>query len=314
MVVVSTGAAGEIDAQGENASGGVHYTSHMPRLTASLAAAHELLPACRLLFRDGAEHSRDRLLAAREPTGLFVARDSGGTLRAAALVQALPGAMGVAWPPRGDSRAAEDAVTCAACAWLRGRGAKVSQAFAPAGEAAEMAPLERCGFRHTTQLALLQSDLSFPCEPSRLSFTAVRPPFPEGFAAALIATHEGTLDCPELNAPRTPGEILTGFSSSGAAEWHLASLGGGCVGVVLIEYLKDFETAELTYLGVVPAFRGRGLGAELLKFALCEAAGARLRELKVSVDARNAPAVRLYARHGFAEYDRRQVWLASWPT
>jgi ribosomal protein S18 acetylase RimI-like enzyme len=285
----------------------------MPRLNASLAAAHELLPACRILFRDGAEHSRDRLLAAREPTGLFVARDSAGALRAAALVQALPGAMGVAWPPRGDSPEAEGAATLAACAWLRGRGVKVCQAFAPASEAADMAPLERCGFRHTTQLALLESDLSAVREPSRLSFAAHRPP-PEEFARTLIATHEGTLDCPELNAPRTPREILAGFPPSGAAEWHLASLNGEPVGVVLMEYAKDFETAELTYLGVVPAFRGRGLGAELLRFALCEASGARLCELKVSVDARNVPAMKLYARHGFTEYDRREVWLATRPT
>jgi ribosomal protein S18 acetylase RimI-like enzyme len=285
----------------------------MASLTASLAAAHELLPACRLLFRDGAEHSRDRLLAAREPTGLFVARDSGGALRAAALVQSLPGAMGVAWPPRGDSRVAEDVATRAACEWLRGRGVKVCQAFAPASEAAEMAPLERGGFCHTTQLALLQSDLSTACEPSRLSFAAHRLPSDE-FAATLIATHEGTLDCPELNAPRTAEEVLAGFTSSGAADWHLATLDGKPVGVALIEYVKDFETAELTYLGVVPVLRGRGLGAELLRFALCEASGARLAELKVSVDARNAPAMRLYAAHGFAEYDRREVWLASWPT
>jgi ribosomal protein S18 acetylase RimI-like enzyme len=286
----------------------------MARLRASLAAAHELLPACRILFRDGAEHSRDRLLAAREPAGLFVARDSGGKLRAAALVQVLPGAMGVAWPPRGDSRDAEDAATLAACAWLRGRGVKVCQAFAPPGGDAEVAPLERCGFRHTTQLALLQSDLSAAREPSRLSFTAHGAAPPADFAAALLATHEGTLDCPELNAPRTPEELLAGFTASGAAEWHLASLDREPVGVVLMEFVADFEAAELTYLGVVPAFRGRGLGAELLRFALREAAGARLRELKVSVDTRNEPAMRLYAAHGFAEYDRREVWLASWPT
>jgi ribosomal protein S18 acetylase RimI-like enzyme len=285
----------------------------MPRLTASLVAAHELLPACRILFRDGAEHSRDRLLAASEPTGLFVARDSGGALRAAALVQALPGALGVAWPTRGDSREAEDAATLAACAWLRGRGVKVCQAFAPASESAEMAPLERRGFRHTTQLALLRSDLPAAREPPRLSLTAPRA-LAANFAATLIATNEGTLDCPELNAPRTAAEILAGFTSSGATAWHLASLSGEPVGVVLIEYAKDPEAAELTYLGIAPAFRGRGLGAELLKFATSEAAGARLAELKVSVDARNAPAMKLYAAHGFAEYDRREVWLASWPT
>src|SRR5437868_2938864 len=111
----------------------------MPRFEVSPAAAHELWPACRLLFADGrAENCRDRLLTDPHTSGLFVARDSTGRLRAAALVQALPGALGVAWPPRGDSPGALDAVTAAACEWLRGRGVKVCQAFAAASEISDM--------------------------------------------------------------------------------------------------------------------------------------------------------------------------------
>src|SRR5690349_16226883 len=111
----------------------------MPPFTVSPAAAHELLPACRLLFTEGrAEHSRDRILSDAHTSGLFVARDASGRLRAAALVQALPGALGVAWPPRGDSVEAIDAATTAACEWLRSRGVKVCQAFAETGEVADM--------------------------------------------------------------------------------------------------------------------------------------------------------------------------------
>ncbi len=287
----------------------------MSPFVVSRAAPHELLPACRLLFTaTHAEHSRDRLLADGRASALFVARDADGRLRAAALVEALPGAMGVAWAPRGDSRDAIDAVTVAACAWLRERGVKVCQAFAAASEREEMAPLERCGFRHATQLVFLRRDLSPECESTRLlSFATARPPFSEEFAATLLATHAGTLDCPELNATRTPAEILAGFTSSPAVEWHLACLSGERVGVVVLEYAKDYGAADLTYLGVVPAARGRKLGAELLTFAVGEAVVARLLALNVSVDARNAPAMKLYARHGFVEYDRREVWLASWP-
>ncbi len=287
----------------------------MSPFVVSPAAPHELLPACRLLFAaTHAEHSRDRLLADGRASALFVARDADGRLRAAALVEALPGAMGVAWAPRGDSRDAIDAVTVAACAWLRERCVKVCQAFAAASEREEMAPLERCGFRHATQLVFLRGDLSPECEPTRLlSFAPARPPFSEEFAATLLATHAGTLDCPELNATRTPAEVLDGFTASPAVQWHLASLSGERVGVVVLEYAKDYGAAALTYLGVVPAARGRKLGAELLTFAVGEAVAARLLALNVSVDARNAPAMKLYARHGFVEYDRREVWLASWP-
>ena len=78
----------------------------MPRFDVSPAAPHELLPACRLLFADGrAEAGRDRLVSGGEASGLFVAR-AGGRVRAAALVQALPGGLGGAGPPRGYSREA----------------------------------------------------------------------------------------------------------------------------------------------------------------------------------------------------------------
>ena len=72
-------------------------------------------------------------------------------------------------------------------------------------------------------------------------------------------------------------------------------------------------STELTYIGVVPGARGRGFGADLLNYAMAAAGLEGVAVLNVSVDARNTPAMRLYARHKFAEYDRRGVWLAAWP-
>jgi ribosomal protein S18 acetylase RimI-like enzyme len=291
----------------------------MGRFQVSPAAPHELLSACRLLFADGhAEARRERLLSDAEMSGVFVARDANGKLHAAALVQVLPGALGVAWVPRGDSATAIDAATASACTWLRSRGVKVCQAFALKSEIRDMAPLERCGFHHTTQLVLMRRDFSpfgpSIAEPSQpLSFIADSSPFSPEFKAALLATHRETCDCPELHAPRTPAEILTGFdSSSGNA--YLVWRGGECVGVVLVEVEDNADMAELTYLGVVPEARRSGLGGELLKFALTAASRAKVEVMALSVDARNSPAMKLYERHGFVAYDRREVWLASWPT
>lgn len=287
----------------------------MARIEVSPAAAHELLPACRLLFPAGrAEHSRDRILSEGSTSGLFVAR-AGGKLRAAALVQALPGALGVAWAPRGDSAEAIDAVVTAACEWLRSRGVKVCQAFAAAEEAADMAPLERAGFVHTTQLVFLQRDVP------RGGFSVPRAPqvtvaedelSSEALAAVLLATHEGTRDCPELNAPRTPAEVLAGFVPPKAGRVCRADHGGHAVGVFTFETAPG-GVAELTYIGVVPAARGRGFGSDVLNLALAAVGLSGASTLTVAVDVRNAPAMKLYARHGFAEYDRREVWLATWP-
>ena len=175
----------------------------------SPATPHELLSACRLLFgREHAERSRERLLADGHPPGLFVARAPDGQLRAAALVQALPGALGVAWTPRGESRVAVNTVTAAACVWLRTQGVKVCQVYCPVGETADMAPLERNGFQAITQLVFLRRKPSrvtpAPSRNSQLMFAWEMMPLHDDVENTLLATHEGSLDCPELNAGRTP--------------------------------------------------------------------------------------------------------------
>jgi GNAT superfamily N-acetyltransferase len=193
---------------------------------------------------------------------------------------------------------------------------KVCQAFASADEAAGMAPLERHGFRHTTQLVLLRRDLALtalPPEPrTPLSYRPEAPPLGAEFRRVLLATHEGTLDCPELTGPRTAEELLAGFDEpTPGGGWNLACDGAEPVGVVIHAAGAEPEAADLTYFGVVPPHRGRGVGGDLLAHSLRAFHSAGVRLLTVSVDARNGPAMKLYARHGFAEYDRREVWLAT---
>jgi ribosomal protein S18 acetylase RimI-like enzyme len=58
----------------------------------------------------------------------------------------------------------------------------------------------------------------------------------------------------------------------------------------------DDETPEMG-MAVLPPYRGRGIGSELLK-RLLESAGADYRQVCLSVSADN-PALRLYERAGF---------------
>lgn len=288
----------------------------MPHFEVSPAKPHELLPACRLLFgASGEVGSRERLLSAGAESGLLVAR-VGGRVCAAALAQSLPGALGVTCPPRGDSPEAEDAVALAACEWLRARGVKVCQAFADRDELARMGPLERAGFRYVTQLVFMRRPVRTHdrLETSHwLDGEHYLPAMREEFAATLLQTHDGTLDCPELNAYRTPAELVAGFDlPGGASAWHfLARAGTAPVGLVLLNPVE--RSLELAYLGVVPEARGRGYGAGLVRRALHLAAGADFETVSLSVDVRNTPAVRLYTKCGFTEYERRGVWLATWP-
>jgi mycothiol synthase len=271
------------------------------------AAPHELLPALRLVFPLDGELPADAV----DSAGVFVVRDAAGTVRGAAVVQAMTGALALAWPPRAETADLADSLAAAACGWLRARGVKVCQAFATPAETLSLAPLERHGFRRVTDLVSLRGELGADRPRPRLGFTPESPPFSDPFRATLLGTHEATLDCPELNGDRTPDELLAGFADPApGTTWHLAREGGEPVGVVTLAPGGAGRDLELAYLGVVPGVRGRGLGSELLAFARAEAAGRGAAALTTSVDARNGPALKLYRRNGFVETDRRGVWLA----
>jgi len=79
--------------------------------------------------------------------------------------------------------------------------------------------------------------------------------------------------------------------------------------MILSPAATEYEV-ELAYLGVVPDYRGGGLGENLLTAARLEATRRGANALSVSVDIRNWPALQLYRRCGFLETDRRDVWLA----
>jgi ribosomal protein S18 acetylase RimI-like enzyme len=65
---------------------------------------------------------------------------------------------------------------------------------------------------------------------------------------------------------------------------------------------------ELVYMGVTPEARGRGLGANIVHFALNVAARGGAQRVVLAVDAANQPAVEMYRRAGFLEWERRTVF------
>lgn len=287
----------------------------MPLFDVSPAAAHELLAACQLLFaEERVEYARGRLLADPSASRVFVARASGAPA-AATVAQVLPGALAVLWPPRGQPSAARDAALGAACAWLKDSGVKVCQAFAVPGDGDETEPLARAGFERTTQLVFLRRALGGAplAQLPGWHLEADEPPFGDAFRAVLLRTHAGSLDCPELHAARSEAEIVAGFADPApGGEWYLVRFGGAPVGVAVLAPGTDPGDTELAYVGLVPEARGRGLGAALVRELLARLRAVGAAGVALSVDARNVPAARAYARCGFAERDRRAVWLARW--
>jgi mycothiol synthase len=255
-----------------------------------------------------------------DPEGLFVAKNAAGDISGVALVQVLPGALGLAWPPRGESCEIEDNLTQVACDWLRESGVKVCQAFGTSLERSGMAPLERNGFKCVTQLVYLRRDVDLDsgwdiepqlhvnCSPGTGSLTQEQ-------QDALLASQEDTLDCPELNGLRTPEEVLSSYfpgNQSNNCWWLTNGVEDKPVGVLLFDKGPEPSVLELSYLGLIPSARGRGLGGTALAHANRIAGESGYCFVSVTVDARNEPALRLYQRYGFVETERRDVYLAVW--
>lgn len=260
------------------------------------------------------------LLAAREidPAGIFVARTEAG-LAGVQVCIPLRGASGLFWLPQVDPACADhdlaNRLVQAALTWLRQGGAKLGQALLAPSDLPLAKPLTDCGFQHITQLDYLQHDLKAVPSASHSSAMHMEPYAPANaadFAATLARSYEGTLDCPELNGVRTMEEVLDGHRAQGIwhpETWWLVRVQDVPAGVVLLAELPERDAWDLSYLGVVPEFRQRGLGRKMIERSLRAVAEAHGVKMHVAVDRRNHPARRLYEKLGFQATGAREVFL-----
>jgi ribosomal protein S18 acetylase RimI-like enzyme len=84
------------------------------------------------------------------------------------------------------------------------------------------------------------------------------------------------------------------------------------IGFSIVEWLAgpDGSAAYIQTLEVHPAYRGRGIGAELLDYAESSARGAGARVIGLHVDVENAAAIRLYESRGYARRGREEHYYA----
>jgi ribosomal protein S18 acetylase RimI-like enzyme len=257
-----------------------------------------------------------------EPEGIFVIRQ-GVKLAGALVCVPLRGASGLLWPPfvrSGAERALqEDQLVRSALSWLRGRGAKLAQAVLGSAEVRLAAPLERSGFRHITRLDYLRHRLEsveWPKTPASFSCQTYPHSDPQLFQQTLLRTYEGTQDCPELNGVRTMDEILDGHRAQGVFDpnrWRLAWDGAAPVGVLLATEVVEWQGWDISYVGVVPEARRRGIGRWLTQLVLGDAKAAGASQVTLAVDARNRPAWNLYVHLGFELWDQREAYLFFFP-
>lgn len=137
-------------------------------------------------------------------------------------------------------------------------------------------------------------------------------PIYDNFRRTIEATFDGSLDAPGVSG-MSIDKILANFRSQGAPRacgWFMfledATSDAAC-GVLLLGDPRPCWPQRLQYMGVVPAARGRGLGAVLCRWAFYFARHWASSALDLWVDAENLPARRCYAAAGFIEGQRKLV-------
>jgi mycothiol synthase len=255
-------------------------------------------------------------------SGLWVAW-RGGRIVGALLAQHLAGHAAAVWAPevvpswrRG---AVAEALIRAALDDLRGQGIRVAQALIDATSPRQgAADLARGGLPRVTDLTYLGRDTarSLAVAPTvpRLDWRPFGPATEGEFRAVLTRTYLGSLDMPELEGVRSLDDVLAGHRAGGRFDpdrWQVGRLAGEpeAAAILLLTEAPDRDAWELSYLGLTPEARGRGLGRAALARALA-LARPHVSRLELAVDARNHPAERLYQATGFLPFDRRAVHLA----
>lgn len=208
-------------------------------------------------------------------------------------------------PAEGAGLRAAGGLVDAVCDHYAGRDVQLAQVLLDPADVASHRLYEGRGFERVAHLIYLQAS------PRR---KMVHPPLPPGaqwvgygpethgfFARTIAATYQGSLDCPRLNGLRDMEDVIAGHKASGEFDpglWAVLAQGGEPLGVLLLSRAAPVDTLELVYLGLTPAARGRGVGGVLMRQALATAAAAGASRLSLAVDEGNAPALKLYYRHG----------------
>lgn len=194
---------------------------------------------------------------------------------------------------------------------VRARGLDELRLYLPPHLPASVAFARELGFRYRSSLWLFELDPAAPVPPSRFTAeVAVRPlrrdedleqyvtfmneaftghPSPMSWTVAQVRhVHELPDFDPELILIVTDAadpDHLVGFS---VLETN-----------PVVGDATDGPTGSVGLVGVVPAWRGRGLGRELLRWAVNELRRRGIDRIDLNVEADNERATRLYRSHGF---------------
>ena len=245
-----------------------------------LSAAGRLLPGCMHAIEDDRGQMRSAVLAVLSPG------------RTASLLRS----------PVAESCDGEDGLLVACMAALQDWPVDLAQSLINLSDGPLLACYLASGFTHLADLHTMMRSV-----PRRAALL----PLPSGvelfdaddqsILTVLEHTYAHTQDCPALRGLRRTRDVLAGHRAGGQVHkdlWQLVCCDGDPVGCVLMT-CDAGHTADLAYLGLTPAMRGRGVAAAVLQHMLQRLSSHGMRRVRLAVDAANEPALRLYRSAGF---------------
>lgn len=205
--------------------------------------------------------------------------------------------------------------------WMLQNEFRLATAFLVDEHSEEAAQFVAAGYHRAAEVLYLASSLDdFPAADEAPNCELQFEPFTESQLPRLTAlverTYEQTLDCPSLNGTRETRDVIEGYRQTGAfdpARWSFVRHAGEDAGCLLLADHPQQGQWELVYMGLVPAARGRGWGAQITRQAQWLTRQAGRDGLLLAVDAANAPALRAYTLAGFRTWDRRFAMLKHVP-
>ncbi len=204
--------------------------------------------------------------------------------------------------------------------WALKEGSVLLQSVLEPHDRARRELFLRSGYRQLTQLDYLYRLVDVPSSNNGyssnqdnqwLTWSAERA---ELFAEVISQTYQNSMDCPELSTIRTLNETIDSHHHAGLFNpdlWYILTIQGHPAGVLLLTPSHNRESLEITYLGIVPAWRGHKLGEALMQQALNQAARLNKKLISLAVDNRNLPALQLYHKFHFKSLFSRLVMYYS---
>jgi mycothiol synthase len=252
--------------------------------------------------------------------GLLHVAERGGKVISAALPVISPGrTMLILFPGGVSGKAAQIAARHLMepiCELGRGKGVHLAQTLIDPQDAALARALEEGGFSRMAELHYLQVfppvDGKSPELPPGMEWVTYSTQVHEQFARTIVSSYQQSLDCPSLNGLRDVEDVLAGHRASGvfdAGMWFVLREGERPVGTLLLSETARGDAMELTYLGLVPEARGRGLGELMIRQALAVAGFRGHSRFCLAVDSDNVPALKLYYRHGMQRVGSKLAML-----